>query len=300
MADEQQHASPDLSGVTATTSGKSTSVEFAPRGNTWEATPEKGASEETTKAPEQEQTRPEEPKKILGKFNSQADLERAYQELEKEFSKQRQQAAAPKPQTPQAPEQKTPEQPQQEADPAEDPQQSNDQAEQEGEIPWIDVAAYEKEFDTNGFLSEESYKVLAEKHHAPRELVDEVIAGRVNRRDAFAARLHDAVGGADQLQSVLDWAGKNLSASEIDAFNTAKPEAQLGLLKGYRAAYEQANPQDPARVIEGGTQTSSSPAGGYADEADFRADLRSERYKKDPAFRDRVNRRLAASPWLNN
>lgn len=301
--------------VTSTSTARfSESVEFAPSHLTWEQPIKFDAPAEAEEKPTHNQpTESAAPtSKILGKFNSQADLEKAYQELERKLST----TSSSRPQQQQTPEAPRPHQEETNGTPTEQraPSDKSDggnaeeadaplEAEDIAKASGVDVERFSTEFDTNGSLSEESYKELAEKHHLPKELVDEFIAYRLNARDAFNARVNEAAGG--DLPGLIGWASANLTPAEVDGFNAAMdatktPEGKVALIESLKAKHDRATPKAPARVLEGGTNTApgGSSSGGYATEADWRADFRSERYKRDASFREHVNRKMTASPWF--
>lgn len=242
----------------------------------------------------------EEEKKILGKFKSQEDLEKAYRELEKKLGTPASQEKPSSDENAEVPKEG-------EGGPEEKPDdkaEEKDTLEEAAEEAGIDVGSYEKEFLEKGGLSDESYEKLAKDHKLPREVVDDFIAMRLNRAEAITNRINEAAGGADQVPVVLEWASKNLTPAEIDAFNlgmqkVSSPEEAVLLMTGLRSRFDRATPSAPQRTVEASVSTTGS-AGGYATESDWKAEFRTPQYRNDPTFRAKVDAKLQASPWFKN
>ena len=124
------------------------------------------------------------------KFKSAEDLARAYSELERRQSQQPQQAQ---------------------------PQQDTANAARETvESAGVDFDELSSEWAQNGELAAESYDKL-EKAGIPRALVDSYIEGQQQIVQQAQSRVYESVGGEDAYKAMIDWAGDNLSDSEIEA-----------------------------------------------------------------------------------
>ena len=84
----------------------------------------------------------------------------------------------------------------------------------------IDFNKYAYEYAQNGTISDQSYGEL-EQQGLSQDVVDTWIAGQQAIADQTVAQAHEAVGGLDEYNSLLEWAGNALPEKEIDAFNRA-------------------------------------------------------------------------------
>jgi hypothetical protein len=208
-----------------------------------------------------------------GKVDSEG-LAKSYGELEKKSS-------APKPET-------TPEV-EQTAEQKPEGQQPETPKGQEAFKPFFE------EFEKTGKLSDESYAAL-EKQGFSRKMVDAYARGVQAERSEAEGKVFDAVGGKDEYAKVTEWAGKNLSPAEINAFNsmleTGTVEQIALAAAGLKTRYEAANGK-PSRLVHG------SPHGGgvapFRSSAEVTAAMSDPRYREDQAYRDEVAARLAVS-----
>ena len=146
-------------------------------------------------------------------------------------------------------------------------------------------------------LTDDDYKPFA-KVGFSHEDVDTYVAGLQAIGAAARVEMHKEVGGEEQYKSMIEWAKVNLSKEEIAAYNrdvvdsndrTVNRNAVLGL----HARYLLANGRDSRDVtLRGGGHGSVT---GYGSGAEMRKDMATEQYKKDPAFRAQVARRVQAS-----
>lgn len=161
------------------------------------------------------------------------------------------------------------------------------------------VDSYEKEFQEQGKLSDESYTKL-EAQGYPRDVVDKYIAGQ----QAIAAAqtlqaeqnkqtIFTAVGGEDQYKSMIQWASQNLSAEERTAFNATMGTGDMGQIKlavaGLKTRFESIHGHDPKLI---GGKAGPSGQSGFRSMAEMTAAMRDPRYQRDPAYRADVIRRV--------
>lgn len=174
-------------------------------------------------------------------------------------------------------------------------------AEPTGTTPEIPVASqdepeefltqFENEFAENGSISDDSYKKLAEKGYSRRH-VDMYIEGVIANQAKEEARVHDAVGGADNFNTMANWAGENMPEPEVaklnDMFKKGGEDAVLAaraLSQAYQASSSAPN------LIE----ADNLPSGGsiYESYAQMIKDIQDPLYSEDPAFRKKVADKLA-------
>ena len=168
----------------------------------------------------------------------------------------------------------------------------------------IDPFKMNKHFvENNGTLSEEMYAEL-NKAGFNKSLVDSYLKGVREEVgfDAPAATLSDAeiaevkgiANGEDGYQSLMDWAGKNLSKQDQDNYDqvlaTGNKTAIKFAVKALMGQYEDANGRD-SKIVTG----KESPQESYRSMAEVVRDMNKPEYTQDQAFRDDVLRKLSAS-----
>lgn len=179
-------------------------------------------------------------------------------------------------------------------------QQHNDRDQQ---MTAEEVAADEKlnkfssEFFEKGGLSPDSYKELAKMGY-PRSVVDQFIEGQKARMAMEEQQIFSEIGGKEQYNAMVEWAGRNMKQTEIDAYNRAVESGDLNsamfAVKGLQARFRAASGAAEPRLMQGGK---SSPDG-FESVAQVVAAIGDPRYKIDPAYRAQVERKIANSNAL--
>lgn len=174
------------------------------------------------------------------------------------------------------------------------PNPEEEQAREAATAAGVDFDALNSKFQTNGALEEADYEAL-EKGGIPRALVDSYIAGQQALVDAQRAELLAPVGGDAGYAQMVEWAGANLPAAEVAAYDAIvdgdNPAATKLAIEGLYAKYKAASTSEPKLI----TGNAASGADVYASLEQMKADMRNPLYKKDPAFRARVEAKLARS-----
>jgi hypothetical protein len=220
-----------------------------------------------------EGTPPEDrPQWLPEKFKSPEDMAKAYAELE---SKLGQKPAETPPTEPQA-----------------EPQEAQQALAEKG----LDLQDFSAEFAQKGELSTESYEKL-EKAGFDRKLVDQYIEGQRALAAQYETSIMGEVGGTEKYTEMVTWAKANMTPAEIDAFNTAvssgnKEQAKLAVL-GLNTKYLQSVGSDPQRLIGGRNVAESSDT--FESMAQVTAAMKDPKYKSDPAYRAKVQSKLARS-----
>jgi hypothetical protein len=208
-------------------------------------------------------------------------LAKSYVELEKARSGQQQQQKDPNAQPdPNAP----------------DP--NGDAARKAVEGAGLKFEEFTAEWSEKGELSAESYEKLA-KGGIPKDLVDSYIAGQKALIDSMTSRLtaaaHEAAGGKDAYDSAVSWAAKNMSKGEKEAFNAILDSGDADKIKmavsGLVARAKSAGAVEPKNLS--GQTSGGEP--GYQSLAEMIRDMQDPKYASDPAFRLKVERKLAVS-----
>jgi glucan-binding YG repeat protein len=152
------------------------------------------------------------------------------------------------------------------------------------------------EFTEQGGLSDESYEKLAGVG-LPREMVDLYIKGIEAQQSEAMEPLYEIAGGADELNSLMEWCGSNMEASDIEEYNSllanSSQKVRTMALKDLKALHD-ANTSKKPKLIRGGNgSVVTSPA--YRSMAEVQRDMANPKYKTDEAFRNDVMKRLAKS-----
>lgn len=159
----------------------------------------------------------------------------------------------------------------------------------------LDMSTFSSEFQTNGALSDDSYTKL-EAAGIPKNMVDAYIEGQkavAAQRDAVG---YELAGGKDSFNKMADWAKTAMPVDERIALNKAfaGSDAEMKLaVTSLRAKYEAANGREPN--LAGGQTLGSSGSSGYESRAQMVADMKDPRYSKDPAYRAKVEAKLAST-----
>jgi len=163
----------------------------------------------------------------------------------------------------------------------------------------LDYDAFAQEYAENGELSAEAYQAL-EEAGIPQHLVDQFIAGAEAQQVMLQNEVFEAVGGEEAYNDMISWAADALDDESIDAFNATLEggsAAQIKLaIEGLRAQYVSTNGMEPSRTISGNRAANS--VGAYESTAEMMRDMGDPRYMEDPAFRQRVQDKLARSNIL--
>jgi len=222
-----------------------------------------------------------EDKLLAGKYKSVEELEKGYAELQKAFSSKQQQPAA------------------KEAETVENPltiPEATEQASELLESKGLDITAFNQEWQETGTLSDSSYEQLA-KAGIPPEMVNAYIEGQQLKAELLTTRVFDTAGGHEDYVKLVTWAKDNLPKSEVDAYNSVVSSEDINQIilavKGLKATYEDKYGKNPQLIT--GDATSNSSGEAYTSKAQMRVDMSDPRYKKDPAFRAEVERKLARS-----
>ena len=169
--------------------------------------------QEEAVATSEEQTPTEErPEWLDEKFNSPEDLAKAYTELQKKLSEPKEEAKEEEVANEETP---------------------SDNIDSSGAVGKATL-----EFEEKGELSEETFAEL-EKAGLPKEYVESYIAGQQALVERNALDLYNSIGGEEEYDGMIQWAGESLSEGEVETFNelvvNGTPEQQRLAIKGLHA-----------------------------------------------------------------
>ena len=158
------------------------------------------------------------------------------------------------------------------------------------------LTKFTEEFATNGELSEDSFTEL-EGMGLSRDLVTAFIQGQQAQQQTQLNEMYSLAGGQEAYNGMLEWAQESMSPEEIITYNEAvesgDTERASMAIKGLVAQYSNVEGKAPNLL-------SSEPVGPggpapYESIEQMTADMKTDEYKSDPAFRAKVAGRLAIS-----
>lgn len=160
----------------------------------------------------------------------------------------------------------------------------------------VDVAAAEAAYLETGEVPADVYEKLG-KIGISKDLVDEFVQNRVSQADRLRDEVLSPYGGEGGVGKMVEWAGKNWTQAQADAFNTAINGGNRGqmelALKGLKADFEKKNGIRPSLVQgDSGAGTGSSV---FRSLQELAAAQRDPRYRTDPAYHAEVFAKLARS-----
>jgi hypothetical protein len=223
----------------------------------------------TTTTPVAQDTKTED-QKILGKFKSQDDLIKSYQELEKQITKQNQS--------------KTPNTKSE----LEIDQTANEVVASAG----LNMDVLSNEYAENGSLSEKSIKSL-EKIGISKDIVDSYIQGQQALSQQIETDIKAVVGGPQDYSNMMTWAKDSLAENEIAAYNRIVNGRDIDAIKvavsGLKARMDKT--QEPNLVRGKGSLGNEN----YESWAQVTSAMADPRYKKDTAYQAEVKNKLKNS-----
>lgn len=177
----------------------------------------------------------------------------------------------------------------------EDTSEATEAAEEAVEKAGLDMSALEAEYAEKGELSAKSLKALEAVGISP-DMVDTYIKGQEAMIQVYESSVMEAAGGKDTYEAMIKWAGQNMDADEIAAYDEAVNSFDMKKAKfavaSLKARYEAKFGKTPASPVDG---RSAGTEGGYGSTAEMERDMNDPRYNTDPAFRASVQRKIAAS-----
>lgn len=243
----------------------------------------------------------EEPRLLAGKYKSPEDLEKAYKELESKLGQSR-------PDAPEAEQVDTTD----EVDVDEAEPEASDAKEIYGDFigtrleeAGIDFGDMNTRWQETGQLSDADYGEL-EGAGFTRQMVDAYLAGlqyTATQDNELAAQQISGIkaqyGGEEGYAAMTQWAASNLSESEISAFNklvnTNDPDQARLAVAGLYSQYTNAVGREP-RLLGGRAPKSSGEK--FESTAQVVEAMSDPKYQSDPAFRRKVQEKLARSNVL--
>lgn len=236
---------------------------------------------------EQAEAEQEEVSLIGGKFKSQDDLLKAYNELQKKMGQDA---------------------PDEEEDASAEPVEATEEGSDEEEKPQIDehvksFVEISQRFDANGGLTEDDVATLSAMDS--KQLVETYFkyhalqTKRAQQEQATQAQLksiRDSVGGDEAYAEMITWASENLEPAEIEQFNAVVNTNNAAAL---RFAVDSLNNKFRAQegyeapLVTGKKAASKGKV--FRSQAELARAISDPRYQSDPAYRMDVEEKLARS-----
>ena len=216
------------------------------------------------------------------KFNSVEDLAKSYLELEKKLGGQSKEAIDPISKATQKTE-------------ASKLDGKLEIAEQAVADAGLDMSSLQKEYSEKGELDSKSYKSL-EKVGISKQYVDNYIAGQEAIANQQAFEIKETVGGGEVYQEMVDWASKNMTEGEKQAYNKAVNSGEMDTVKlavnALKGQFERANGVEP-KLVTGKAQPTVEQ--GFESWAQVTEAMSNPKYAKDIAYQNEVKNKLANS-----
>jgi len=212
---------------------------------------------------------------LAGKFKDAEALEQAYIELQKKLGETNDENAEP----------------QQEV------RGEEQRVEEEVETSIFDTAA--TEWSESGKLTDETIAELSKMDSA--ELVQAYINAQQPTQapdlsDADIANIQQTVGGPEEYQNLMKWAGDNLDAEVVQAFDslveTSNPTAIMLAVAGIKAQFTENNGYE-GRMLTGKQPVNTADV--FRSQAEVVEAMSNPRYDRDPAYRQDVFNKLERS-----
>lgn len=220
---------------------------------------------------------------LAGKYKNAQELEQGYIELQKKLGTEQEESEEPVAES--------------EADEAEE---SDEEYDEEGSI-LDELWEYElnnEEFheDAIAELEEMDPVELANMHIEYRKQVEEQGVGAKDFTESEMSELKGVVGGDENYQNMLEWAGSNLNQQEIDMFDAVMQRGDaLGAFFAIRSLayrYNDASGYEGKMLTGNAPKTSGSQ---FRSQQEVVQAMSDSRYESDPAYRKDIMDKLERS-----
>ena len=220
---------------------------------------------------------------LAGKYKNAQDLEQGYIELQKKLGESEAEEPVAE---------------------AEEEEYEGEEGEEDGSI-LDELWEYEinnEEFheDAVAELQQMDPVDLANLHIEYRKQVEEEGVGAKDFTEAEMTELKGVVGGDENYQNMLQWAGANLNQQEIDMFDAVMQRGDA--LGAFFAIRSLAYRYNDAAGYEGKMLTGNAPktsGSQYRSQQEVIQAMSDPRYESDPAYRKDIMDKLTRSPNVN-
>jgi len=159
---------------------------------------------------------------------------------------------------------------------------------------------FDAELNQFGQLSPNSRQRLVDSG-IPEAMVDAYVANRQSSKEAAMNDAYEAAGGKEKFEGMRAWVGQELGQDAVkaldNAVNSGDPYTRESVIRGMYARYAEAN-SEPT-LVEGrgaGGKTGAS----FGSWEEVQEAMKDPKYRRDPAYRAEVERKIARSSALGN
>lgn len=158
----------------------------------------------------------------------------------------------------------------------------------------FDYAALEQEYIDNNGLTQETIAKL-NKIGFSNEFINDFINGKKALYEQEINEMAVVIGGREAYNTVIEWAGNNLDAQTIQAVNAVRDKTLIKefILPILKQRMDEKEGVLPERTIQGSANPPAEDL--FESKEQMYAAIRDERYRKDPAYMEKVTRRIRAS-----
>jgi len=228
---------------------------------------------------------------LAGKYKNAEELEKAYVELQQKFGKQGDEDSEATGDS--------------ESDESEEDSEETEEAKENSPAAALITEASAEYYANDNKLSPETIEKF--QGMSSKDLVSaymELQANQPAQQEAAPVEMSDSdintiknsVGGNQQYDNIVSWAGQNLDKSSIDAFDgiveTGNTDAIKLAISGLKAQYENANGYE-GRMLSGKAPKTSGDV--FRSQAEVVAAMADSRYDMDPAYRQDIMEKLDRS-----
>ena len=207
--------------------------------------------------------------RLAGKYKNAEELEAAYLELQKKLGDQSSK---------------------------EEPEETPEEESSDGSLLdqlWEQAKADKYSDETLQQLSKADPNELAKMYLDYRSKAEQSTAPQMTEADA--TNLRNAVGGDEKYNEMIGWASDNLTAQEIELYDSVMgrgdPAAAYFAVQALAYRYQDANGVE-GNLVQG---KSPSTSAGFRSQAELVQAMSDPRYDSDPAYRQDVTRKLERS-----
>ena len=207
--------------------------------------------------------------RLAGKYKNAEELEAAYLELQKKLGDQTSK---------------------------EEPEETSEEESSDGSLLdqlWEQAQADKYSDETLQQLAKADPNELAKMYLDYRSKAEQSTAPQMTEADA--TNLRNAVGGDEKYNEMIGWASDNLTAQEIELYDSVMgrgdPAAAYFAVQALAYRYQDANGVE-GNLVQG---KSPSTSAGFRSQAELVQAMSDPRYDSDPAYRQDVTRKLERS-----
>ena len=228
---------------------------------------------------------------LAGKYKNAEELEKAYVELQQKFGKQGDEDSEATGDS--------------ESDESEEDSEETEEAKENSPAAALITEASAEYYANDNKLSPETIEKF--QGMSSKDLVSAYMELQANQPDQQAAApvemsdsdintIKNSVGGDQQYDNIVSWAGQNLDKNSIAAFDsiveTGNPDAIKIAISGLKSQYENANGYE-GRMLTGKAPKTSGDV--FRSQAEVVAAMADSRYDMDPAYRQDIMEKLDRS-----